>query len=467
MVKSLPEDFVAYTRSLMGDLYDVLENALGCPPCVSVRINPYKCDVTKTEIIGAVAGVPWCDEGVLLAEKPNFTFDPLMHAGVYYVQEASSMFVSHIVKQVVKSPIVILDLCAAPGGKATACRAALPDGSLLVCNEYLRQRANVLSENIQKFGSPDVIVTNNAAIDFSRAQIALFDIILADVPCSGEGMFRKEPCAIEGWSVSNVAKCRQLQRQIVADVWPCLKDGGVLIYSTCTYNAYENEENAMWIAETLGAEFVAVDVNPEWGITGSLKGDVPVCRFIPGRTTGEGLFVTVLRKKGSSSASGRKQQTNYCKSKENTCLPLRQSDRFCMRKRGEQIIAVGKSWSDIYDSAAQRLNVVHAGVTIGTSKGKDIIPNASLALSARIDKQQFVAHDVDRDKAISYLRKEPVTLPHYIPKGFVLLTYRGVPIGFEKNLGTRANNLYPAEWRIRSSHIPEQKDIIKNYEAIY
>lgn len=459
---TLPEEFIKYTRELMGDdRFESLATGLKDEAPVSIRLNPLKCDIAHTAITGKRSDVAWCPTGVYLNERPNFTFDPLLHAGAYYVQEASSMFVAHVLRQTVSDSVRMLDLCAAPGGKSTACRTFLPEGSLLISNEPMRTRANILSENMQKFGHTDVIVTNNYPRDFRKSGL-MFDVILADVPCSGEGMFRKDEGAISEWSVQNVENCRRLQREIVSDIWPCLKPGGLMIYSTCTFNAHEDEENAAWIAEELGADFVEITVSPEWNITGPLVGDNPSYRFLPGTSEGEGLFMTVLRKHGQydspAKAPANKKQNR--KTDKAVSLPLTDSDDFETRERGDRLVAIPKKWADVYDAAAKSLNVIHAGITTGTRKGKDIVPDQSLALSARLDRSKFVNVDIDYTQAINFLRKEAVALPDGTPKGFVLLTYKGLPLGFEKNIGNRANNLYPQEWKIKSAHIPEQNEII-------
>lgn len=459
---TLPEEFIKYTRELMGDdRFESLATGLKDEAPVSIRLNPLKCDIAHTAITGKRSDVAWCPTGVYLNERPNFTFDPLLHAGAYYVQEASSMFVAHVLRQTVSDSVRMLDLCAAPGGKSTACRTFLPEDSLLISNEPMRMRANILSENMQKFGHTDVIVTNNYPRDFRKSGL-IFDVILADVPCSGEGMFRKDEGAISEWSVQNVENCRRLQREIVSDIWPCLKPGGLMIYSTCTFNAHEDEENAVWIAEELGADFVEIAVSPEWNITGPLVGDNPSYRFLPGTSEGEGLFMTVLRKHGQydspTKAPANKKQNR--KTDKAVSLPLTDSDDFETRERGDRLVAIPKKWADVYDAAAKSLNVIHAGITIGTRKGKDIVPDQSLTLSARLDRSKFANVDIDYTQAINYLRKEAVALPDGTPKGFVLLTYKGLPLGFEKNIGNRANNLYPQEWKIKSAHIPEQNEII-------
>lgn len=425
---NIPEAFTSYTRRLMGDeLYSLLEQGLSSPPPVSIRLNPFK--TSHLELTVTHEPIGWCADGVYLNDRPNFTFDPWLHGGLYYVQEASSMFVAHILKYLTPTPVRMLDLCAAPGGKSTCAMASLPHGSVLFSNEPMKNRAQILSENIQKFGHPDIYVTNNYARDYQKSRL-LFDIILTDVPCSGEGMFRKDEGAINEWSPDNVEKCSHLQREIVKDIWPCLKDGGYLIYSTCTFNAHENEENANWIAQELGAEFITIPILPEWNITGSLTDDHPMYRFIPGKTKGEGLFMAILRKKeksGDSSLSADRQQLPPLKDKD-----LRQ------------------------------LHILSHGVNPPTKKGKDLIPDPSAALS--ILKEASAAYptvNVDYPTAIAYLRHEAISLPQDTPRGIVTVAYQDIPLGFAKNIGNRANNLFPQEWKIKSSHLQPLSPILK------
>lgn len=415
---TLPEDFKTYTRQLMGDsLYDSFIAGMGEDAPASIRINPFKVDAGNVTVAVNSGGVPWCPYGYYLEGRPPFTFDPLLHSGAYYVQEASSMFIDHVVRQTMSSePISVLDLCAAPGGKSTCAMSALPHGSVMLSNEPIRLRAAVLAENIIKFGKDGMIVTNNYPADYRKAGIE-FDAVIADVPCSGEGMFRKDAGAVSEWSTDNVAKCRNLQRSIVEDIWPCLKPGGIMVYSTCTFNAHEDEENVQWIANELGADFVEIDTKPEWNITGALTGDMPAYRFIPGVSKGEGLFMAVLRKHGDSLRGGMRLN-------ELTAL------------------------------ASKRLKIIANGVKAPAIKGKQTIPDHSEAMSILTPENKYTRVDIGYDKAIAYLRHEAITLPEDAPRGIVELTYHGMALGFAKNLGNRANNLYPQEWRIKSTHIP-------------
>lgn len=423
----LPKEFEEYTRSLMGEgLYSKLISGLAATPPVSIRLNPFK--VAKDAYLEdeeqlnglQLTPVPWAKGGYLLSERPSFTLDPLFHAGAYYVQEASSMFLDFIIRQLVKEPVTMLDLCAAPGGKTTCAMAALPEGSILYSNEPIRTRANILAENVMKFGHPDIIVTNNYAKDYAKAK-KTFDVILTDVPCSGEGMFRKDPNAINEWSTSNVDSCWKLQRSIVEDIWQCLKPGGILIYSTCTFNAHEDEEIVQWIIDNLGADPIALEgVKEEWNITGALKGNLPVYRFIPGKTKGEGLFMAVMRKKGEPTQGS-------------TPTTLKKEGKISMKEKG--------------------LKVMTHGINPPTQKGKKTIPDISLALSINQKENDYPHVDVDRQTAINYLRREAITLPADTPRGIVTITYKGLGLGFANNIGNRANNLYPQEWRIKTTHV--------------
>ena len=374
--------------------------------------------------------VPWCSEGFYLSGRPQFTFDPLFHAGCYYVQEAASMFITHVLRELsnltphstLLTPRNALDLCAAPGGKSTAMRTILPEGSILVSNEPIPSRAQILLENITKWGWPDCIVTNNYPRDFRKAKMT-FDLILCDVPCSGEGMFRKDPATISEWSLQNVEKCWRLQREIVADAWECLNPGGILIYSTCTYNIKENEENVRWILETYDAEALTIPTDPSWNITGSLLPgfDAPVYRFIPGITRSEGLFLCALRKRGvrSEECGGR------------NVLPQNPG-----------------------------LNVISSPPKLGGARGglnqRQTGPSFRPPLTPPNLGGETPRVDLPYEEALRYLRGEALVLPADTPRGIVTVTYKGVPLGPVKNIGNRANNLYPKPWRIKTTHLPTE-----------
>ena len=473
----LPEEFINYTQALMGErLFGRLMTGLAEAPLTSIRLHPKKSMGFKVDEEWSPEPISWCDGGYYLSGRPHFTFDPLLHAGAYYVQDAASMFIDRVIRQYVQSPVLMLDLCAAPGGKSTAALSALPEGSLLFANEPMGARAQILAENLIKYGHPDVVVTNNYPADYHRAKLS-FDVILTDVPCSGEGMFRKDEGAITEWSVQNVEKCSRLQRDIMATAWSCLRTGGILIYSTCTLNDKENEKNIIWADEELGATPIPVDIQPDWCITGPL-GDTtefPAYRFIPGVSRGEGLFMAVLRKGNapislSPFVENRKVKNKVLQKHKNpndkTIAKaieqwLQSPDSFQIIERNEHLWAIPKRWHSIYESS-QLLRILHAGVDIAVKKGHDLIPQHALGLSTQLPPDAFHKVEVDEKEAVAYLSKTAVNLSTDIPKGYILLTHRGLPLGFVKHLGNRSNNLYPQEWKIRSSHYPEHmKEILK------
>lgn len=465
-----PAEFKEETRKLLGDAeYERLEEALERAASVSIRVNRKKQDIFGFLFSGSglVDGkVPWCEEGYYLKQRPAFTFDPFFHAGSYYVQEASSMFIGQVVKKYIETPSVVLDLCAAPGGKSTQLCSLLPKESLLVANEVIRSRSQILLENLIKWGDPGIIVTRNDPKDFAEIG-EFFDLILTDVPCSGEGMFRKDAAAVKEWSLENVTACRQRQRRILSDVWNCLKPGGILIYSTCTFNSCENEENIAWIKEKYGAEVLDVEVSPEWGITGNLtSSSFPVYRFLPSRSKGEGFFMAALRKKESVGGSGENLYRTRLKglkekrkgeSGKKPVFPEEAQAWLALPERYSWISDPQENWivfptayMEIYNVLRQRLNVLYAGIKMGSLKGKEIIPAHALAMSTILNTEAFFAVRVSYEEAIRYLRRETLTLDSTVPRGYILLHYQGVPIGFVKNIGNRANNLYPQEWKIRS-----------------
>ncbi len=399
---ALPPDFAAYTRELFGpERYERYLRAFDEDTPVSIRVNPFKA-IT----IADSEPVPWCRDAYWLPQRQSFTLDPLFHAGCYYVQEAASMFLDTVIRQYVTTPVIALDLCAAPGGKATLLRAALPKGSVLHCNEYDHRRANILVENMQKQGHTDVIVTSNAPRDFATAKMQ-YDVIVCDVPCSGEGLFRRDSSAMAEWSVTNVRRCVDRQRSIISDIWPCLKTGGIMVYSTCTYNTRENEENISWLVNNYLAEVLPVTISPHWGVTQSLLPSftAPVYRFIPGITRSEGLFLAVIRKVGGTVTTGKQHP--------------------------EQLYTLYDGRCDLAALSSR------------------IPPPHAVALRHDLPAELFPQVEIDYALALRYLRREAITVPPDTPRGYVIVTYKHHPLGFVKNIGSRANNLYPAEWRIK------------------
>ncbi len=435
---------------------DAFVEALGREPSCSVRLNSFKGCAAP----GGAAPVAWCDEGFILKERPSFTLDPAFHAGGYYVQESASMFVGYLARKALEimdapSPYV-LDLCAAPGGKSTHLSSILADRGTLVANEVVRGRAMVLADNIRKWGLANTIVTSSDPSAFG-AMGGVFDMMLIDAPCSGEGMFRKEPQALEQWSPDNVELCVRRGRRIVSDAWDALAEGGVLIYSTCTYNRHENEETVGWIADTFGVEPVDVVLPADSGIMVtevSAGGTSYSCyRFMPHRTDGEGLFVCLMRKcSGGVMVSGsghRRPPLAQCSKKDESLLRsyLREDGRFDLFSFKESFYACPSHSRPLLEMAAQHLQIIYSPLLMGGIIRDEFKPSHPLALSPWLLDGRYPFSDLDLDTARDYLRRNPCDATSFAD-GLSLVRFDGLPIGFAKRMGGRVNNMYPKELRV-------------------
>ncbi|MDR3183786.1 MAG: rRNA cytosine-C5-methyltransferase [Prevotellaceae bacterium] len=435
---NLPEKFKTQMQNLLGKTaWNDFAEALQQPAPVSIRYNRYK---NATPQDGD--DVAWCNAGKYLAQRPVFTLDPLLHAGIYYVQEASSMFLEQVAALWrEKTDLRILDLCASPGGKSTHLADLLPADSLLVSNETVNSRRGPLIENLTKWGNPNVVITHNAAEDFSTLT-GFFDVMLVDAPCSGEGMFRKDPASIGEWSEEQIRRCVERQRHIVASAWDALADGGLLLYSTCTYNREENEDNVCWILEHLGAEMVTLPLCDEWNITANEYG----YRFFPHKTKGEGFFISIMRKRNPTQVI--KQEGKLPRFNVLNCSPEWVRGNFIFVYEDNAIQAFPPAFMQDIALLKQHLWVAQAGTPIGELKGEDIAPSAALAFSTALYCDSFPCEEVDLNTALRFLRRDAITLTQQ-PRDYILIRYQNVPLGFVKNLGVRSNNLYPPNWRIR------------------
>ena len=443
----LPLDFIENLHEQMTPQeVQQLCQSLDSEPVTSIRLNDkldyltFECDTDE---------VPWHEDGYYLSERPQFTLDPLLHAGCYYVQEASSMFVGEVLNQYLKKDSIVLDLCAAPGGKSTLISQFLGNEGLLVSNEVVRQRVFVLSENIQKWGNGNTVVTHNPAADFGNKLPELFDCILVDAPCSGEGMFRKDHGAIEEWSLKNVQECAERQCDILDDVWDALKPGGVMIYSTCTFNREENEKNAQWIADELGAEVLPIAHDPQWGITEGKPG----YHFYPHKTKGEGFYICAFRKKGMLTGAFRipKQKNSVSETVEFKDIMrtwLKHPDQWTIRQQDRFVVAYPAKYKQLIEYLNSQFICISTGFGIGELRGKTVVPQHALSMLKDLNTKAFNKVELTLERALSYLRCEALTLPD-AAAGILLLTYENVPLGFVKNVGNHCNNLYPKEWRIR------------------
>lgn len=450
-MNSLPKTFIERIHKQLPDA-EAFFCALQQPSPVSIRLNPAKLFSVDTELSSCFpTPVPWCNHAYYLNQRPIFTLDPYLHGGAYYVQEASSMFLDSVIKQLFpQKPIRALDLCAAPGGKSTLLTASLPEGSLLISNEVIRSRAAILKENMIKWGHGQILVTNNDPSDFHPFR-GCFDLILVDAPCSGEGMFRKEEKAINEWSEKNLQLCSERQKRILEDIWDALKPEGYLIYSTCTYNPEENEKNLEWLLQQKTAEYIPVEH--------SFTTPVPLrygYGFYPHRLKGEGFFLGIIRKKDGEEFSVKKEKykTPSLRLPKEICDFLPDSGGFSLYEKENILGIYPASQEDFIRWAEKHLRVLYKGcelVEINANKWK---PLPSFALFGKLDYASCPTYPLDRPNALRYLKKEEIPAPEH-SKGWMLVTYQGIGLGWVKSLGNRLNNYYPKEWRIRMD-IPEE-----------
>lgn len=452
----LPQGFIQALQSerITAPFVPILRDTLAATkPVTAIRFNPARRipDSHRPEWLDNAVPVPWCGNAFVLRcpDRPSFTLDPLLHQGAYYVQDPSSMAIGIALDMAVHAlghrPLTMLDACAAPGGKSTLALTRLPEGSLLVANEFVGRRADILHENLAKWGNPNVLTASADTAVFARSPHT-FDIILSDVPCSGEGMMRKDAYAREQWTPALVAECAALQRSIVSNLWPALKPGGFLIYSTCTFNATENEHNVDYIVRELGAEQIPLSSQACGGATDS-RGAL---RFIPGMVEGEGQFIALLRKpEGEPEVHNKKR-------KPTKSLPtdvLKHPSDFVLTADGPDNVIQG--WPvKAFELPDTILKICRPVLRLGTSKSprKPIVPAQELALNTALLSEAYTTVDVDKDTAIEYLKRQAVTLDQ-APRGYLMLRYANLPLGFVNNIGNRANNLYPTQWRITTTYI--------------
>jgi 16S rRNA C967 or C1407 C5-methylase (RsmB/RsmF family)/NOL1/NOP2/fmu family ribosome biogenesis protein len=419
----------------------------------SIRLNPFKPSALKTD-----EQVPWCADGFFLNTRPSFTFDPLFHAGCYYVQEASSMFIDHIFKNIrpnIDEPVKVLDLCAAPGGKSTLLNSAMNANDLLVANEIIKTRVPVLTDNLSRWGQANVIVSNNDPKDIGRLK-SFFDIILVDAPCSGSGMFRKDPQAMNEWSEANVELCHQRQERILADILPALKEDGYLIYSTCSYSHQENEDILDWLCQEFDLESIRIPIYKEWGIveTQSANKQAWGYRFYPGQVKGEGLFASCLKKKTNTGELGNFKNSMHQKVSsteiDQVKTYINNPDDFYYFKVNEDWLAINRVHKESLNILQRHLYLKKSGVRVGKLMGKDLIPDHELALSTILNKDTVLQTELTYDQAIQYLRRDNIDL-HPTEKGWSLMNFEGQALGWAKLLPNRINNYYPKEIRILAS----------------
>ncbi|PKQ67398.1 methyltransferase RsmF C-terminal domain-like protein [Raineya orbicola] len=446
---SLPTQFLKDIPNFLPENQELFLQSLSQLPITSLRLNPLK--KTLRLPYSPMCAVPWCPNGYYLSQRPSFTENPLFWAGAFYVQEASSMFLEQIFKHITTDkPLKILDLSAAPGGKSTHLLSLMNSQSLLVSNEIIKNRADILAENLARWGYTNYVVTQSSPESLGKLK-DFFDVILVDAPCSGEGMFRKDKEAINEWSEENVLFCAKRQKDILTAILPALAPTGYLIYSTCTFNRQENEENLHWLCKNFDLQSVKIPISENWNITEIQEKGNYAYRFFPHILKGEGFFISCMQKKGKNPPKPQKIHKNIFQrlnSKEQSefqrwVLPTHQ-EFFSYQN---QFFLLNPEHTTWISYLAQFAYIRQTALKIGELKGKDFIPSSELALSPNVSKE-VKSLELSEKEALQFLSKQDFQIS-LNEKSWYLARYQNLGLGWLKNLGSRFNNYYPSEWRIR------------------
>ncbi len=457
-MRSLPDAFLNSLEGIKGfDKESFIDVHNSDEQVTSIRINPSKFSILNSQFSNS-GKVPWSQYGYYLNKRPSFTFDPLFHAGCYYVQEASSMFLEKALQQTVdlSKKIKVLDLCASPGGKSTHIQSLISADSLLVSNEIIKPRAGVLKQNIIKWGSSNVIVTNNDPQHFQKLT-GFFDVLVVDAPCSGSGLFRKDEEAINEWSLENVQICCSRQQRILTDALPALKENGVLIYSTCSYSAEEDEDIMDWLIDEMGMENIQLKNEETWGIVETLsnKNHATGYRFYPDKLKGEGFFIACFKKKESATIKKYKAgKPNLLSAKEKEAiLPwINQEEGIAYLKYENFVFAWPQSLIDDFLLIQWALYIQYAGTNMGELIRDKLIPDHALAMSTFVSTD-IIRTELDFDSAIRYLQRGELSVNANV-KGWGLVTFQNHALGWINALPNRINNYYPKEFRILKVNNP-------------
>ena len=452
----LPEAFVERMRQELGhEQATQLSEALATEPSTAIRLNSVKLPCPPW----TADRVPWSEHGYTLAQRPSFTLDPMFHAGAYYVQEASSQFAGYIFSQAVGGEcegLRVLDVCAAPGGKSTHYASLVGEKGLVVANEINRSRAAVLADNARKWGLGNMVVTCNDSAHLADFE-QWFDMVAVDAPCSGEGMFRKLDEAREQWSEANVRMCAERQWEIVQNAFLALRAGGVLIYSTCTFNRDEDENLVQRMCQEWGDELEPVDditLPEEWGVVADRVGVFQTFRFFPHRVKGEGMFMAVARRSGIPSSRRRAPKARRevigpvdKRSAQELSRWVKCPEQMHYFMAGDTIYACRDEHFDEIKALSSRLAVIYSGVAMGQIFKNKLKPDGALAFYVGLNRDAVAASELSLEEALQFLRKQDMSAAPFA-EGVNIVLYEGLPLGFVKRVGARVNNMYPSSLRI-------------------
>ena len=445
----LPPAFAERIRMQYPDDAEALLCSLERPPVPSVQLHPFK----HHQRFYDAPAVPWYAAGRMLESRPSFTFDPFFHSGAYYPQESSSMFIGWLLAQYAggRKDLKVLDLCASPGGKSLLLLNALGPGGTLIANEIHPERNAVLRQNLMRWGIPRYIVTRAEARQFADAGIT-FDVVLTDAPCSGEGMFRKDPQARTEWSTQQVLACARRQSDILQDALYLLREGGLLVYSTCTFSPEENEEQCRFIGSNPLFEPFRPGCPDSFPVRVLDEDRFHGYAFLPHIAPGEGFFASAFIFRGST----ENPRTDQRRLNHASAIPpppgfsVSPGDDL-MWSEGTQ----GQRYISPFSTAeieelSRHVRVTSPGHPAGIDKDKKLfIPHHGLSMiQSMADTQPSV--QADEETALRYLRGHALAQLPDAPLGWVIIRYKEAALGWVKNVNGRANNLYPDALRIRT-----------------
>ena len=450
-MKKLPQEFKARMQTLLLDEFADYEKTLEEMPVKAYRVNTNKISIKDFEKINPFGDqkIPYVENGYYLTYE-KVGNHPFHHAGLIYVQEPAAMAPAECID--IDPDSYILDMCAAPGGKSTQLKSKLGDKGLLVSNEIIPSRCKILTGNIERLGLKNCVTTCLDTARLANLFPYTFDVIMVDAPCSGEGMFRKEPVAIDEWSQQNVLMCADRQAEILENAVKCLSSGGTIIYATCTFSLEENEMTVdSFLKKHPDFDIIPVKEQVQKATSDGIKFDGCECenihfarRFYPHKNRGEGQFMAVLRHKGEKTIS------KHTAKKQNTKLDpvlLQFLDDTLENYNKNDVILYGDTPAFFNSNIEiKKGNAFMCGVTIGEIKKNYVLPHHQLFMAYGNDFKRKINLEPDSENVIKYLRGEEIKTD--CESGWAVVTVCGVPLGGAKVSNGVAKNHYPKGLRI-------------------
>ena len=445
MIERLSEKYLNKMKELLGDEYDDYLNSFNEKRIHSLRVNNAKISNEEFERICPfkIKRIPWIENGYYFDENDRPSKHPYYYAGLYYLQEPSAMTPANVLP--IEKGDIVLDACAAPGGKSLELASKLGDSGLLVSNDISVSRAYSLLKNLELGGHKNIYVMAEDISKLSKKFVKSFDKILIDAPCSGEGMLRKDPSIIKEWEDKGNEYYANLQKDIVKSAVSMLKDGGMMVYSTCTFDKSEDEDIVSYIL-SLDDDLKLERINEYEGFTRGIDMDEAI-RLYPHKLQGEGHFVALVKKDTPKTVTGKKKHVSKIDSKE--------AEEFIKLIKRDfddgyfEIINNNLYFIPEYDFEKKGLRILRSGLLMGEIKKHSFEPSMALALNLKMDEFKNVINlSVDDKRVISYLKGETISVPE-AKDGWVLVCVNGYSLGFGKMQSGIMKNKYAKEWRYK------------------